>query len=191
MMEVISRGERGRAERTDFDTVTFAGTVAYLYRVRAMREIYCPGGWSPWLVNGLEAIRSSDKTIGVVTRGGDATVGFPESRLPQPKGEVGDGASVALGQMSLFEATWFKSVGLAEGSNCGLWMLLVNAFSGVIRAELSLATEIDESGRVSDWLERIILPAFDPDDPEGWMRGDTNDSENSSEIIDVPVIRKK
>jgi hypothetical protein len=47
----------------------------------------------------------------------------------------------------------------AEGADLATWLLLYHVTPGQIRSELSLAHGIDRRGHVSQWIERIILPA--------------------------------
>jgi hypothetical protein len=51
------------------------------------------------------------------------------------------------------EAFW------ATRDDLATWLLLYHATSDQVRAELSLGNGIDRRGHVSEWIERIILPA--------------------------------
>lgn len=188
LADVIRRGERARAEETDYDAQTYGGNVAYYARVRALRETYCPRSWTPLVLNGLELIQSADKKIGIITRSGDSGVGDKFALKPQPSGKVGGGAAVVVGQNPrLFAAEWFASSKRGERPKFEVWMLLVNYSEAVVKAELSLPTAIDDE-KVDDWIERILLPDFDPNDPEG-NQSPGDDLGDLS--IDVPVTRKK
>jgi hypothetical protein len=47
-----------------------------------------------------------------------------------------------------------------SGDRLATWLLLYHVTSDQVRAELSLANGIDRRGHVSEWIERIILPAL-------------------------------
>lgn len=190
LMEVIERGERARAEWVNFDPINAGGWDAYRYRVRAVREIYCPRGWKVFRMGGLEMTASADDKVRLITRSGDAGVGIADA-TPQPEGEIGDSTrTVSIGQSMLFGVEWLgtEKAHLKRPEH-ETWMLLVHASDTVVRAELSLPSFVDEDAHVSDWLERILLPDFDPNDPNGWR--EPKDDDEVVETIDVPVIRKK
>ena len=186
IMDVIRRGEVARAEATDYDPVTAGGTDAYRYRVRGLREAYCPKGWEVARPFGLELIVAPDGARSILTRGGDHNVGLAKAN-PQPKGEIGTGTSAALeGTPLLFDPRWVQVQGATRPEH-ETWMLLVYASATSIRSELSLGTEI-EDGRVARWFERIILPELDPNDltPKRYDAPDAGE-----DAFDISVTRKK
>ena len=65
------------------------------------------------------------------------------------------------------EARWAP----ADPDGLATWLLLYHAAPDQIRAELSLANGIDQRGRVSAWIERIILPVVHTDPHQGWRPG--------------------
>lgn len=186
IVEVVRQGELARAEATAYDPITAAGTDAYRFRVRGLRETYCPMGWKVARPIGLELLVSSNGNVSILTRAGDAGVGLKDAD-PQPKSDIGGGTCGMLdGKLALFEPKWLQAQGHLRPER-ETWMLLVLASPTVVRAELSLGSETD-GGRVARWFERIILPELDPNDlrPKSYEHAD-----NGGVAIDVPVIRKK
>ncbi|MFZ5862311.1 MAG: hypothetical protein ACOYXR_05675 [Nitrospirota bacterium] len=187
LLRVVTAGEFARADATFYDPITAAGTNAYQARVRTLREVFCPHGWELARRNGLELIVAASGSHSIITRGGDAAVGLKDA-IPQPKGEIGDGAAALLnGTLPLFETKWLQSQGATRPQH-EIWMLLVHASPTTVRSELSLGSEISDKS-VSFWFERIILPELDPNNLTG-RRRDQSD-ETRSDALDVPVIRKK
>lgn len=189
MVEVVRRGELARAEATGYDPITAAGTDAYRFRVRALREAYCPKDWRVARPTGLELLVSPDGNLSILTRAGDAGVGLRDAD-PQPKSDIGGGTcSVLDGNLPLFEPQWLQAQGKRRPER-ETWMLLVFASPSVVRAELSLGSEA-EGGRIARWFERIIFPELDPNDLRPGRTDHSDDSEQSGVPIDVPIIRKK
>lgn len=197
IMDVIRQGEIARAQFTDYDPLTAGGYDAYRYRVRALREAYCPKGWLLARPCGVELIVSPDKERSIMTKGGNHGVGIRTAN-PQPN-EIGAGTTAACeGTLLLFDPRWVQVQG-RERPTHETWMLLVysrpapgpdappGAPPGVIRAELSFGTEI-ENNRVARWFERLILPELDPNDLAP-KRYDNLEPDESA--FDVPVLRKK
>jgi hypothetical protein len=50
------------------------------------------------------------------------------------------------------------------GDDLATWLLLYHVTPDQVRAELSLGNAIDRRGHVSEWIERIILPALRTDE---------------------------
>lgn len=160
LTQSILEGEYARMEAVEDDPITAAGTDAYRYRVRALRQTFKPQGWTRGTDRGLEKTQSPDGKVVVITRGGDSGVGFTDA-FPQPQGKVGEaGEKAADKNASLaLDPNWFN-VGQAQESEFETWMLLVHRQKDTVRAELSLPSEV-KNGRVSAWIERIILPNID------------------------------
>lgn len=187
MVEIVRIGERARAEATANDPLTAGGFDAYRYRVRGLRDRYGATGWTVARPNGVELAVSPNGTWSILTRAGDAGVGI-RGGDPQPKGEIGGGTAALVdgGSPLLFAPEWLQAQHIARPEH-ETWMFLVYSSAFVVRAELSLGTETD-TGRVSRWFERIILPDLDPNDLTT-RRVEFKDSDELAP--DVPVIRKR
>lgn len=186
LVEVIRRGEAARAQATGFDPANAAGWDAYRYRVRAMREVFCPLGWAKKSSKNLELIVSPDERLTIFTKSGSADVGLTHAGAnPQPSREVGDAAvQVIRDNPRLFSDEWYARVPEIGNDDGQAWMLLVFASGDSIRSELSLGFE-SEQGLC--WVERIILPELNPDD----LAPKPEHGPTSTEEIDVPVRRKQ
>ncbi len=185
IMTVVLKGEYARAEVTSNDPLTFEGLQPYGYRVRGLRDTYCPP-WTLDRINGLEAIRSACGRRVVITRGGDKGVGI-RSAFPHPKRNVGEAATEALSiNANLFLDPNWLNVEQKAPSECETWMLLVYRERDVVRSELSLPYEA-KNGRILAWIDRIILTQLDLTDPTASKKGD----DMEPIIVEVPVARKQ
>lgn len=166
---VVRAGEAARENATDNDPVTAAGSDAYRYRVRTLRDILCPApyGWAKQTIDGLE-FTVSPQGIGIVTRAGDAALCL-EAGFPRFARAAGDAArfvvdSKALLQQYIDPSWWNKprSTTAAEAPKVKLvmWYLLVHRSGDEVTYELSRPTAIDDNGQAEGWLERIFLPTL-------------------------------
>ena len=64
------------------------------------------------------------------------------------------------------------------------WVLLQNQMGNVVRAELSCPNGFDESGRINEWSDRLILPDLILDTNDVWNDND----DQGDDGFDVPVI---
>ena len=185
----VEKGEYARAEATDNDPLGAAGYDAYRYRIRALREYFCPRGWHKHVEDGLEMIVADEGARAVITRAGDSGVGDSKA-FPQPQRAVGESTESAVNTGKLaFDPSWFNKPTEATKKEMDVYMLLVHRSGDIVKSELSLPTKVDERGRVEGWEERIILSVLDLNsEPE---KGTVPNQPTPSETIDVPVIRKK
>jgi hypothetical protein len=124
-------------------------------------------GWWHDNVRGLPRTISPTKDFAIVATSGDAVTGHrdgsPATKYPkgiQTVRAVSHNVQLAFDFPDLFagEARW------DEGDDLATWLLLYHVTPARIRAELSLANGIDRRGHVSEWIERIILPALRTDE---------------------------
>jgi hypothetical protein len=169
LTEVVLQGEYARVEATAHDPLGAAGMDAYRYRVRGLRDRYCPQRWSIARDRGLELIVSPCGRHALVTRGGDAGVGLRDA-FPQPSGRIGETTrdAVDMNATLLFDPSWMnRPAANIQASACGEYetrILLVHRSRDIVRAEVSLPTGIEETEdgtNVLGWILRIILPAVD------------------------------
>lgn len=186
---VLAEGEYNRAQATEHDPVNAGGLDAYRYRVRAMRDQFCPLGWTIGRDGGLESIVSPCGSRQIITRSGDADVGIRAGH-PAPKGAIGESAGkrIAGNTALLFDPSYLNNSDVARPA-FETWMLLVYRSGDVCRAELSFPSNVpDDDSRPLAWFERILLPDLDLNDPSS---GREYDSNASAPVVDVPVIRKR
>lgn len=182
----VLQGEYARAEATDHDPITAEGYDAYRYRVRALRDIFCPLGWAVARDQNLETIRSPSGRCSVLTRGGDEGVGVRDA-YPQPKRTIGEATAKAVRANTtlLMDPNWLNAAPLDRPA-FESWMLLVHRSGDNVRAELSLPSKTtDDGATVLGWVERILLPEIDLSEPPG------KKSDLPVEPIDVPVTRRR
>jgi hypothetical protein len=124
-------------------------------------------GWWHDNVRGLPRTISPAKDFAIVATSGDAVTGHrdgsPATKYPkgiQTVRAVSHNVQLAFDFPDLLagEARW------DEGDDLATWLLLYHVTPDRIRAELSLANGIDRRGHVSEWIERIILPALRTDE---------------------------
>jgi len=188
LVEVVLRGESARAGATAHDPLPAAGWDAYRHRVRALRDINCPAGWTVLHDAGLEMILSPDKKRVVVTRAGEDGVGLTGTQ-PQPKQAVGASTARSVGANLVLDPSWFNKAPSAElKGKPEVWMLLVERTGDVVCAELSRPSGTEEDGTVSGWLVRILLPNIDLNAPQ--KKRPVPEASPPTEI-DVPVRRKR
>jgi hypothetical protein len=122
-------------------------------------------GWRYDNPKGLPRTINPTRQFAIVATTGDAVTGHPGGS-PSTKYAKGIQTVRAVGRniqlafdfsdLLLGEARW----GVADdGGELATWLLLYHVTPDQIHAELSLANGIDRRGHVSEWIERIILPA--------------------------------
>lgn len=199
LLDVVRQGEYARAEATEHDPLNAAGTDAYRYRVRALRDGLCPDGWTKEHVCGLELTKSPCGRHAVITRGGDLGVGLRDA-YPQPAGRIGEMTVGAVEDNSslLLDANWMnatpKNDGASDDEASQTWMLLVYRSPGgdIVRAELSLPSAVEETltgTRVLGWTERVLLPELDLANEPGAGAKPTKSAPEP--IVAEPIVRRK
>lgn len=199
LLDVVRQGEYARAEATTNDPLPAAGMDAYRYRVRAFRERKLPDGWTIKRERGLEITVSRSGSHAVITRAGDSGVGLKDA-YPQPKGKIGDTTCDAVDANAslLLNPNWMNVTraaanddGVSGSGDCQTWMLLVYRDGDLVRSELSLPSEVEETAigtRVLGWVERILLPELDfSNEPAG----SNEDSSGSPVAAEPTVVRRR
>jgi hypothetical protein len=131
---------------------TYAATVAMLRRVLKMK------GWTRYMEKNLELTLSPDGATAIAVSSGDEGTGRKQTgsgeTSPQPRSPKGPMVvSAAQGNYQL-SFPWGNQ---KPATHRTTWLLLHFRDRNEIRCELSSPAGIDETGRVTDWLERIIL----------------------------------
>jgi hypothetical protein len=123
-------------------------------------------GWSHDNPKGLPRTISPARDFAIVATTGDAVTGYP-GRSPSTKYAKGIQTVRAIGrniQLAFdFPDLFAGEVRPDDGDDLATWLLLYHVTPDQVRAELSLANGIDCRGHVSEWIERIILPALRTD----------------------------
>jgi hypothetical protein len=122
-------------------------------------------GWWHDNPKGLPRTISPARDFAIVATTGDAVTGY-SGGSPATKYAKGIQTVRAVGRNIQLEfdfpglfAGEALSPAAGDGDDLATWLLLYHVTPEQIRAELSLAHGIDRRGHVSEWIERIILPA--------------------------------
>lgn len=183
LRDAVSRGLSGRRSCTAFHPPNFPGIVQWAETHRALREFLVPTGWQPDDSGGFSTVIRPDGEVAIAVMTGSDRTG--KSGLPHPVTKYTRGplthAAIEVNQLAmlLFGARAGQTVDEQETrARRVTWILLVSTRHDEVRMELSCPLAIDESGRISAWSERIILPSLDlestlefvddddPDEPE-------------------------
>jgi hypothetical protein len=125
-------------------------------------------GWSHDNPKGLPRTISPAGDFAIVATTGDAVTGYPGGS-PSTKYAKGIQTVRAIGRNFHQLAFDFSDLFAGEdrwddGDDLATWLLLYHATADQVRSELSLGNGIDRRGHVSEWIERIILPALRTDE---------------------------
>jgi hypothetical protein len=121
-------------------------------------------GWSHDNPKGLPRTISPARDFAIVATTGDAVTGYAGAS-PSTKYAKGIATMRAIDRNFHQLAFDFSDLYMgkdywADGDDLATWLLLYHVTTGQVRAELSLGNGIDRRGHVSEWIERIILPAM-------------------------------
>jgi hypothetical protein len=167
----------------------YPGVVAYGETNGALRGALKVEGWIHDNRFGICKIVAPGGEFSITAISGDENTG-DELNEPMTKGLRGPKAMEAViangRQLTLFPAEAMLELTLTGELPPVMWYLLFNRSSKeILRAELSLPTQIDSNGVIVAWAERIILPEMAI--PNGW---DTGQQELEGTDIDVDVRRR-
>lgn len=189
LLEARGRAQHDVDECTSLDPPSARGHIRYIRTVRYLREVLIPLGWTPDDAGNIGAIVSPDGSISIVVTSGDVATGRhgQSPRTKYPKGEVTWRRVRRNVQLSFFEDLSADPLDDDEPEpvTCRTWVLLQYPAGDVVRAELSCPRGVDDSGRICEWSERIVLPDLPLDTYETWMPGPDDDEGDSA--LDVPV----
>jgi hypothetical protein len=187
--KALRRAEAEAATCTAFDPPIMAGFMRYGRTIRFLREDLVPAGWdfdNPR--NFCRTIHPSRK-FAVVATSGDEGTGIPKltPTTKYPKGYATVQAVETNGQLALDFPGIEVEEKVSEVAQLATWFLLYRVTEDEIRAEVSLPNGM-VGGNITDWLERIILPAF-PRDDDGLATVTVPDDDDLGEYV-VEVNRR-
>ena len=176
-----SRGDDGRQECTIFHPLQSKGHRMWSDTTAALREA-CLGlaaGWKIDRTNNFETVAQSERGIAVAVVGGDEYTGWRGDKDPKVRRKRGPITTQRvrdnyLGMEPLFS---MKTAPASDDlpDSWQTWFFLIRATDEALWLELSHPIGLDNSGHVSTWSERIILPKLPvsggvtpiPEDGEG------------------------
>ena len=140
---------QGELQRRLTSPLEFDGAPAYKAAsmgLRVIRELSIGAGWHPERYMSIPVAFNNDETVAISVTEGDEYVGVLGERDPSTKAIKGPNTAKVVDDNRLFE---FPPV--------SFWYFLTYSDERqTLRAELS-SPAIEEGGRVSQWLERILL----------------------------------
>ncbi len=182
LLEVIDAAKWGRNNWTQWDPPGYAGWNQYGLGTRSLRMVLIENrpAKQKWLMDnrgGLCRTIHPTGEMAIVVSSGTPQTG-DQNRWPKtlnPKGELSlRGFRINKSQGELFQSD-------AGATDPWLWFLLIHVRGDEVFAELSLPLDVDETGRASDWLKRIIIRPRSPLDD-----GATKDTSGDLDIDVVP-----
>jgi hypothetical protein len=189
LIKALQAGHVARLSCTDNDPPFIAGTEAWRFVVRTLRDELLSKNWRKADPANYSLVISDARKINIGVATGDSFTrdsrGTPTTK--SPKGLYTEAATIRnrYEEPDLFPETLPENLRRAATIlEYQTWILLIFITDEELRAELSLPNEIEDDQIVS-WYERIFIPD-ESDDPGASVRP----IEDSGPDIDVPVRRK-
>ena len=157
----VQQGFIERSNGSPFDPPTAAGTDAWRYTLRSIRQQGDARGWKLADPGNLSMIVNETLKINIVVFSGDDATGIRHLK-PKPKNPRGPMIKEAV-QLNTEQGKLFEEVieddkpDIEEMLQFETWVLLFYITDSEIRAELSLPYAVDDKDYVNDWGPRIIL----------------------------------
>jgi hypothetical protein len=148
---------------TPNDTVTAAGSYAYLEGVKSSRDIFCRNGWVRHPLNGLELIKNLDGNIFLGISSGDKFTGVAGNIQPSTKNNKGPQTGHLISQNSeprfLFpELTEARQKAIKNSEQIWYFLYHIDLDKREFRSEVSLPININtETMKINEWSDRILL----------------------------------
>jgi hypothetical protein len=159
-----------------------------------LRELLLPNGWNRTSMRGLPLAVSPDnaRAIVVITSGSAETGTELVAQTSYVRGEMTTLIVQVNCQLDLFPGMSSPTPTASDVSPFEAyetWVLLIYRDAEIVRAELSLPSELDCYNRIVGWLERIPLGEHDmgallPEAPDG---PPPDDIPPDGDSFDVPV----
>ncbi len=118
--------------------------------------------WKLDRTNNLETVVNTRLRVAIAVMGGDEFTGHRGAKLPRVRRKRGPATHARVRQNRDWMPRLFEMPGDGDEdldlSSLPVWLLLVRATDEELYVELSLPTEVNASGYVTGWGERILLP---------------------------------
>ncbi len=158
----VSRGHLAAISRTSNDAPNAAGFYQWNETLRTLREELASFEFTRSNNRGYSTALRADKRMAIAVSSGDEGTGLPKANpsTKQVKGPCTVAAvSSNAAQLELFPALVLMAPPASIDADCLTWILLFRAATSELRAELSLPVNMDDTGQIRAWRERIILPS--------------------------------
>jgi hypothetical protein len=184
--KALRRAEAEAATCTAFDPPIMAGFMRYGRTIRFLREDLVPIGWD--FDNSRNFCRTIHPTrkFAVVATSGDEGTANPKltPTTKYPKGYATARAVETNGQLALEFPGFEVKDEASDIEQLSTWFLLYRVTDEEIRAEISLPNGM-VGGNITDWLERIILPAFPREDDALAADAEPDDDDEGGYVVEV------
>lgn len=173
LLDALRQGESAARLATQFHPVTTAGTSRWFDTVAGVRREMATVGWRNIEVRSAPRTVNEEGTIAIAVTSGNVRTGLRGGAGPQPRSARAKGPatlrSVQVNGQLAFDIDLPGPADVAADVSGGTetWFLLYfreaarDGKNAQLRAELSLPVGVTETGYVSEWGRRIILPAID------------------------------
>jgi hypothetical protein len=189
LIEALRGGQAARDTCTKNDPPSLPGILAWGRTLRALGERLVPKSWVRTDSDNFSCVLSPTGEYALTVSTGNEGTGDPDANVVTTKYPKGPATQKAVernrAQLELFPRMMPQRQPVTpDGVRVLTWLLLIRRVGSEVRAELSLPLTVDDAGYVSDWVERIMLPAFTLDTEP------TRAPEDLTEQIDVAVVRR-
>lgn len=185
LAQCLERGQYAGDETTSNHPRVARGQYVWLETNRELRDALVPKGWTKDETDNIPKTIAPDGSYCIVAVSGNEGTGIPTGNpgTRNPRGTAGVAVVQENQQLELFP----ELVSEPDLELMKTWFLLYDRRDDVLYAELLLPTQVDPSGSISDWNERILLPSVDlRPGANGRLEADSD----SHEEVDVPVERR-
>lgn len=200
LQEAIRVGYLAKSTATAAEPAAAGPSYVYFKGTAQLRYTLAPEGWTFDSIRNFERTLRGDGRVAIALSSGDNATGLAEA-IPQtknPKGPMMRRAVEANHQYVMFEPGTLQPVNyddelkaapVDDATDVETWLLLHSQDPDtlVIRAELSLPTEMDDS-QITSWKHRILLPPISLEPTLEF--GEDHDEDDQDDTLDVDVRPK-
>jgi len=200
LQEVAVANFSAQVDCTVDDAPTAPGFIGWNASVRALRELLTARGWVRKDIKNSPRIVNETGNMSIMVSTGDEYTGNSFA-TPSTKSVKGTTTRLAIKQNECSELLFLEEeipqvlpVAAIGHSSKSTWIFLIYVHIDrasdtprhIVRCELSLPVGMNDTGYVSAWSERIILPEItvDPDDL-------SRETEGFAPEQEIPLKRKK
>ena len=182
LVEVVRYALTFHAECTANDAPSAPGFLLWDKAIRGLRDRLAPQGWKAVTQQNYPTVVHPDGTFALTVAGGDQLTGDRRGKHPATRNDKGSATQDAVHQNQA--VLWPVSPNLTpQAKQTWILLLRVDQAHEEVRAELSLPSGIGDDGRISWWVERIILTASPYGLPS--LQSSKDDDDDDGEEIEV------